>query len=197
MGGIKSPSVSIKLPVPKRSLCAFAASMLVAFLPKTFVNRNQVEFFFSSVSFLNVRPRQMDSSCCFASLFFTGVWLLPRETKFGYVLATKLVVCFAVESMDSHGDCYKLLSIFCRFAMSSSLFLTTFGLVRHVPPLAYLSSLFPLITVLIPLHGWRFGMNKLSSKSNRWLEILFIQAGTLWKLGIDYFYLIFISNFAT
>jgi hypothetical protein len=32
--------------------------------------------------------------------------------------------------------------------------------------------LFLLITVLIPLHGWRFGMNKLSTESNRWRSLL-------------------------
>lgn len=36
--------------------------------PKAFVNNNQVVFCVSFVLLLNVHPRQMDCSCCFASL---------------------------------------------------------------------------------------------------------------------------------
>lgn len=52
------------------------------------VNNNQVEFFPSSYSarwLLNVHPRQMDSSCCFASFFFGSFGSLWRFKRVGNI----------------------------------------------------------------------------------------------------------------
>lgn len=124
--------------------------------------------------------------CCFASFFgsfycwlYTNHWyVLPTFLLFLVFVFLALFFCCFVESMDSHGDCdgcYMLLSISYyvvilhdRLESSSSFLPPLFLSTSAHSAMSPLGSLFLLITVLIPLHGWRSEMNKLPTVPNRW-----------------------------
>lgn len=148
------------------------------------------------VFIFNVRPRQMDSSCCFASLFFQFLGSVVDYTPAlgTWWQQTYFFVSFFVLFCWIDGLSWRLrwllqvtFDFFSVFVIMLSLLTISLSLLLFpycsclprliqpcLPPNWQHRSLFFLITALIPLHGWRFEMNKLSSESNRWQSPSFV-----------------------